>query len=138
QKLILWWREWKRQRQCLFNSPITGHRPHTVKKMTINEIQDERIDDFAFFDDWMAKYEYLIQLGKDLPVIDGQYQKDDYLINGCQSKVWLPADYNGDKVSFTADSDAFITKGLVALMIKVLSGHTPDEIADSELYFIDR
>jgi|SRR5690606_2916259 SufE protein probably involved in Fe-S center assembly len=106
--------------------------------MTINEIQDELIDDFAFFDDWMAKYEYLIQLGKDLPLIDGQYKKDEYLIKGCQSKVWLHADYNGDKVIFTADSDAVITKGLVALMIKVLSGHTPDEIADSELYFIDR
>lgn len=106
--------------------------------MTINEIQDELIDDFAFFDDWMAKYEYLIQLGKDLPLIDRQYKRDEYLIKGCQSKVWLHADYNGDKVIFTADSDAVITKGLVALMIKVLSGHTPDEIADSELYFIDR
>lgn len=106
--------------------------------MTINEIQDELIDDFAFFDDWMAKYEYLIQLGKDLPLIDRQYKRDEYLIKGCQSKVWLHADYDGDKVIFTADSDAVITKGLVALMIKVLSGHTPDEIADSELYFIDR
>jgi len=106
--------------------------------MTINEIQDELIDDFSFFDDWMAKYEYIIQLGKDLPLIDEQYKKDEYLIKGCQSKVWLHADHHDGKVVFTADSDAIITKGLVALMVKVLSGHTPDEIAHSDLYFIDR
>ncbi|SEL34164.1 SufE family protein [Parapedobacter koreensis] len=106
--------------------------------MTINEIQDELIDDFAFFDDWMAKYEYIIQLGKELPLIDEQYKKDEYLIKGCQSKVWLHADHQGGKVIFTADSDAIITKGLVGLMIKVLSNHTPREIANSELYFIDQ
>ncbi|MGK6350857.1 SufE family protein [Parapedobacter sp. DT-150] len=106
--------------------------------MTINEIQDELIDDFAFFDDWMAKYEYLIQLGKELPLIDERYKQDEYLIKGCQSKVWLHADQQEGRVVFTADSDAIITKGLVGLMIKVLSGHTPAEIADSELYFIDR
>lgn len=106
--------------------------------MTINEIQDELIDDFAFFEDWMAKYEYLIQLGKDLPLIDDRYKKDEYLIKGCQSKVWLHADYQNGKVVFTADSDAIITKGLVGLMIKVLSEHTPEEIASSELYFIDQ
>lgn len=106
--------------------------------MTINEIQDELIDDFAFFEDWMAKYEYLIQLGKDLPLIDDRYKKDEYLIKGCQSKVWLHADFQNGKVVFTADSDAIITKGLVGLMIKVLSEHTPEEIASSELYFIDQ
>lgn len=106
--------------------------------MTINEIQDELIDDFAFFEDWMAKYEYLIQLGKELPLIDDHYKKDEYLIKGCQSKVWLHADYQNGKVIFTADSDAIITKGLVGLMIKVLSEHTPEEIATSELYFIDQ
>jgi SufE protein probably involved in Fe-S center assembly len=106
--------------------------------VTINEIQDELIDDFAFFEDWMAKYEYLIQLGKDLPLIDDRYKKDEYLIKGCQSKVWLHADYQNGKVVFTADSDAIITKGLVGLMIKVLSEHTPEEIASSELYFIDQ
>ncbi|SFC14489.1 cysteine desulfuration protein SufE [Parapedobacter composti] len=106
--------------------------------MTINEIQEELIEDFAFFDDWMAKYEYLIQLGKELPLIDDQYKTDEYLIKGCQSKVWLHADHQRGKVLFTADSDAIITKGLVALMIKVLSGHSPAEIADSELYFIDQ
>jgi len=107
-------------------------------KMTINEIQDELIDDFAFFEDWMAKYEYLIQLGKELPLIDDRYKKDEYLIKGCQSKVWLHADYQNGRVIFTADSDAIITKGLVGLMIKVLSNHTPAEIATSELYFIDQ
>lgn len=106
--------------------------------MTINEIQDELIDDFSFFDDWMAKYEYIIQLGKELPLIDEQYKKDDYLIKGCQSKVWLHADHRDGQVVFTADSDAIITKGLVGLMVKVLSGQTPADIANSELYFIDQ
>lgn len=106
--------------------------------MTINEIQDELIDDFSFFDDWMAKYEYIIQLGKELPIIDERYKKDDYLIKGCQSKVWLHADHQHGKVVFTADSDAIITKGLVGLMVKVLSNHSPQEIANSELYFIDQ
>ncbi|WP_257657981.1 SufE family protein [Parapedobacter lycopersici] len=106
--------------------------------MTINEIQDELIADFAFFDDWMAKYEYIIQLGKELPLIDAQYKKDEYLIKGCQSKVWLHADYRDGRVIFTADSDAIITKGLVGLMVRVLSNHSPQEIANSELYFVDQ
>ena len=106
--------------------------------MTINEIQDELIADFSFFDDWMAKYEYIIQLGKELPLIDEQYKKDEYLIKGCQSKVWLHADHREGEVVFTADSDAIITKGLVGLMVRVLSGHSPQEIANSELYFVDQ
>ncbi len=106
--------------------------------MTINEIQDELIEDFSFFDDWMAKYEYIIQLGKELPLIDEQFRKDGYLIKGCQSKVWLHAGQQDGRVLFTADSDAIITKGLVALMVKVLSGHTPKEIVESDLYFIDQ
>lgn len=106
--------------------------------MTINEIQDELIEDFSFFDDWMAKYEYIIQLGKELPLIDEQFKKDGYLIKGCQSKVWLHADHQDGQVVFTADSDAIITKGLVALMVKVLSEHTPQEIVESDLYFIDQ
>lgn len=105
--------------------------------MTINEIQGELIEDFSFFDDWMAKYEYIIQLGKELPLIDEQFKKDDYLIKGCQSKVWLHAGYLDGKVVFTADSDAIITKGLVALMVKVLSGHSPRAIVESDLHFID-
>ncbi|SEN36069.1 Cysteine desulfuration protein SufE [bacterium A37T11] len=106
--------------------------------MTINEIQDDLIGDFAFFDDWMAKYEYIIQLGKELPLIDDQYKKEEYLIRGCQSKVWLHADFANGVINFTADSDAIITKGLVGLMIKVLSGHSPEEISEAQLYFIDQ
>ena len=106
--------------------------------MTINDIQDELINDFAFFEDWMSKYEYIIQLGRELPLIDEQYKKEEYLIKGCQSQVWLHADFQDGKVVFTADSDAIITKGLVSLMVKVLSGHTPQEIAEADLYFIDQ
>ncbi|MVZ61402.1 SufE family protein [Sphingobacterium humi] len=106
--------------------------------MTINEIQDELIDDFAFYQDWMEKYEYIIQLGKELPLIDEANKQDQYIIKGCQSKVWLFPEIKGDKLYFTADSDAVITKGLVSLMVKVLSGHTPKEIAETELYFIEQ
>lgn len=106
--------------------------------MTINEIQDELIDDFEFFTDWMEKYEHIIQLGKELPLIDEEYKKEDYLIKGCQSQVWLHAELVDNKLKFTADSDAIITKGLVSMMVKVLSGHTPEEIANADLYFINR
>ncbi|TDS12383.1 SufE family protein [Sphingobacterium paludis] len=106
--------------------------------MTINEIQDELIDDFAFYQDWMEKYEYIIQLGKEVPLIQEDYKTDDYIIKGCQSKVWLYPKLEEGKVTFTADSDAIITKGLVSLMVKVLSGHTPEEIAAADLYFIDQ
>ncbi len=107
--------------------------------MTINEIQDEIIDEFSLFGDWMERYEYIIDLGKNLPLIDEQYKTDDYLVRGCQSRVWLHArlDEQG-KVQYTADSDAVITKGIIALLIRVLSGHAPREILDAELYFIDR
>jgi len=105
--------------------------------MTINEIQNELIEDFSFFEDWMSKYEYIIQLGKELPLINDAYKTDDLLIKGCQSRVWLHADYQDGKVVFTADSDAIITKGLVSLMIKVLSNQHPKDIVDAELYFID-
>jgi len=105
--------------------------------MTINEIQNELIEDFSFFEDWMSKYEYIIQLGKELPLINDAYKTDDLLIKGCQSRVWLHADYQDGKVVFTADSDAIITKGLVSLMIKVLSNQHPKDIVNSELYFID-
>ncbi len=106
--------------------------------MSINALQDELIEDFSFFEDWMAKYEYIIQLGKELSLIDEIYKKPQYLIKGCQSQVWLHADYVDNKVIFTADSDAIITKGLVSLMVKVLSNHTPEEIANTDLYFIDQ
>lgn len=106
--------------------------------MTINELQDELIEDFAFYQDWMEKYEYIIQLGKEVPLIKEEYKKEDYIIKGCQSKVWLYPELRDGKVFFTADSDAIITKGLVSLMVKVLSGHTPAEIAQADLYFIDK
>lgn len=105
--------------------------------MTIKEQQDEIIADFELFGDWMDKYEYIIQLGKDLPLIDPKYKIDENLIRGCQSKVWMRAEFRDGKIFFTADSDAIITKGLVSLVILVLSGHTPKEIVDAELYFID-
>lgn len=106
--------------------------------MTINDKQDEIIEDFSFFENWMDKYEYIIQMGKDLPLIDEQYKTPEYLIKGCQSQVWLHADYKGGKIDFTADSDAVITKGLVALVVSVLSGFSPKEIADADLYFVDK
>jgi cysteine desulfuration protein SufE len=107
--------------------------------MTINEIQDGLIEEFSMLTDWVERYEYLIQLGKDLPPIEPQYKTDDHLIKGCQSKVWLHAELKEDgKIYFTADSDAIISKGLVSLVIRILSGHTPDEIANAELYCIDR
>lgn len=106
--------------------------------MTINEIQDELIEDFSFYQDWMEKYELIIQLGKELPLIDESNKQDQYIIKGCQSKVWLFPEMKEDKLFFTADSDAVITKGLVSLMVKVLSGHTPKEIAAADLYFIDQ
>jgi cysteine desulfuration protein SufE len=106
--------------------------------MTINEVQDKIIDEFSFFDDWMDKYNLLIDLGKDLPVIDPKYKVKDFLIEGCQSKVWLHPDYDGNIITFTADSDAIITRGIVALLIKVLSGRTPKEIISADLYFIEK
>lgn len=105
--------------------------------MTIQETQDEIIDDFEVFGDWMDKYEHIIQMGKELPMIDPQYKTDDNLIKGCQSKVWLHAGYRDGNLYFTADSDAAITKGLVSMVIRVLSGHTPEQITGAEIYFID-
>ena len=106
--------------------------------MTVNEIQDTIIDEFSLFEDWMDKYSLLIDMGKNLPVIDPKSKVKDYLIEGCQSKVWLKPEYDGNVITFTADSDAIITKGIVALLIRVLSERTPDEIIGSDLYFIDR
>ncbi|MFT4204232.1 MAG: SufE family protein [Chitinophagaceae bacterium] len=106
--------------------------------MTIDEQQQEIIDDFEFLTDWMDKYEMIIQLGRELPLIDGQYKTDQYKIKGCQSQVWVHADYKDGNLYFTADSDAIITKGLISMIVKVYSGHTPDEIMDTDLYFIDK
>ena len=105
--------------------------------MTINEIQDEIIDEFSGFDDWMDKYQLLIDLGNEQAPLDEQYKTEQNLIDGCQSRVWLQADYEDGKIRFTAESDALIVKGIVALLIRVLSGHTPKEILDANLYFIE-
>ena len=105
---------------------------------TINELQDEVIDGFSNFDDWMDKYQLLIDLGSEQPPLDEQYKTEQNLIDGCQSRVWLQADFIDGKIIFQAESDALIVKGIIALLIKVVSGHTPDEILDADLYFIDR
>jgi len=106
--------------------------------MTINEVQDTIIEDFSVFDEWMDKYSLLIDLGKDLPLIDSGFKTKDFLIEGCQSKVWLHPEFNGSKITFTADSDAIITRGIIALLIKFLSDRTPAEIISADLYFIDK
>jgi cysteine desulfuration protein SufE len=106
--------------------------------MTVNEVQDKIIDEFSLFEDWMDKYNLLIDLGKELQVIDPKFKVKDFLIEGCQSKVWLHPGYDGKLISFSADSDAIITRGIVALLIKVLSGRSPEEILSADLYFIDK
>jgi cysteine desulfuration protein SufE len=104
----------------------------------INQVQNNIVEEFAVFDDWMDKYNYLIDIGKELPVIDARYKTKDFLIEGCQSKVWLYPEFNDNVITFTADSDAIITRGIVSLLIKVLSGRTPLEIINAELSFIDK
>lgn len=106
--------------------------------MTIEAIQNDIIEEFSLFEDWMQRYEYMIELGKSLPLIAEQYKTDNYLIKGCQSQVWLHADYQEGKVYFTADSDAIITKGIVALLVRVYSGYTPEEILAAKTDFIDQ
>lgn len=105
--------------------------------MIIKEIQEEIIDEFSMFDDWMERYEYIIEIGKTLPLIDPQYKTNDNLIKGCQSKVWLHANSENETIIFTADSDAILTKGIIALLLRVYSSQTPKNILDSEPFFID-
>ncbi len=106
--------------------------------MTINEKQEEIIDEFSTFEDWMEKYEYIIDLGKDLPIIDEAKKTDDRLISGCQSQVWLEAEVKDGKLHFTADSDAIITKGIIGLLVRVMDQETPEDIIKTDLYFIDK
>ncbi|MBO7577692.1 MAG: SufE family protein [Prevotella sp.] len=106
--------------------------------MTIQEIQDEIIEEFSELDDWMDRYQLLIDLGNEQEPLDEKYKTESNLIDGCQSRVWLQADYRDGKLWFTAESDALIVKGIVSLLIRVLSGHTPQEILDADLYFIER
>ena len=105
---------------------------------TINELQDEVVEEFSDFDDWMDKYQMLIDLGNELKPLDEKYKTEQNLIDGCQSRVWLQCDLVDGKLVFTADSDALIVKGIIALLIQVISGHTPKEILDADLYFIDK
>ncbi len=105
--------------------------------MNIKEKQEEIIDEFSMFDDWMQRYEYIIDLGKNLPLIQEEFKTDDNLIKGCQSKVWLKGEKNDDKIVFTADSDAILTKGIIAILIRVFSNQTAAEILDADMDFID-
>lgn len=105
---------------------------------TINEVQDEIIEEFSGFDDWMDKYQLLIDMGSGQEPLPEEYKTEQNLIDGCQSRVWLQADYQEGRVVFRAESDALIVKGIVDLLVRVLSGHTPQEILDADLYFIDR
>ena len=106
--------------------------------MTINEVQDKIIEEFSMLDDWLDKYNLLIDMGKDIPAIDPKFKVNDFLIEGCQSKLWLHPEYDGNIIIFTADSDALITRGIVALLIKLLSNRTPQEIISADLYFIEK
>lgn len=103
----------------------------------MDKIQDEIIEEFSVFDDWLDKYDYLIELSDSLPAIVPEHRTDAYKIHGCQSSVWIDAKMEGDKIRFTADSDAIITKGIIALLIRVMDNRTPQEIVDMDLYFID-
>ncbi|MBO4773153.1 MAG: SufE family protein [Bacteroidales bacterium] len=105
--------------------------------MTIKEAEEKIIGEFSYFEDWMDKYNYIIELGKSLPLIDPQYKTDEYRIEGCQSNVWLQAEYRDNRLHFTADSDAIITKGIINLLIRVLSDRTPQEILSADLSYID-
>ena len=105
--------------------------------MSIKEIQDEIVDEFSMFDDWMQRYEYIIDLGKGLPLIDERYKTEDNIITGCQSKVWVHAEMQEDKVVFTADSDAILTKGIIAILIRAFSNQSPADILAADTEFID-
>lgn len=107
-----------------------------MTEKTINQLQDEIIEEFEGLDDWMDRYAYIIELGNAMPELDEQYKTPDNLIDGCQSRVWLQADYEDGVINFSADSDALIVKGIVAMLLRALNGHTPQEILDSDLHFI--
>lgn len=108
-----------------------------MNKMTIQDIQNEIVDEFSMFEDWMQRYEYIIELGKSLPLIDEQYKTEDNIIKGCQSKVWVHAEENEGKIQFTADSDAILTKGIIAILIRAFSNQTPEAILEANTDFVD-
>lgn len=105
--------------------------------MTIEKIQEEIVEEFAMFDDWMQRYEYMIELGKSLPLIDEKYKDEDHIVKGCQSKVWVHAELKDDKLVFTADSDAIITKGIIAILVRAFSNQKPADIIEADTEFID-
>ncbi len=109
-----------------------------MQEKTLKETQDEIVEEFSLFDDWMSKYEYIIELGKHLPIIDAQHKTEEFKIKGCQSQVWLTAELKDGKLHYKADSDAVITKGIIALLIRVFSGQRPEEILNSDLGFVDK
>ena len=111
---------------------------HETNMSTINEIQDEIIEEFEGFTDWMDRYAYIIDLGNAVPPLDERYKTPDNIIEGCQSRVWLQADYADGVITFQADSDAIIVKGIISMLVRTLSGRTPQEILDADLYFIDK
>lgn len=117
---------------------IADNKSMLNNTMSINEVQDKIIEEFSIFDDWMDKYNFIIELSKELPPFNPENKTKQNLINGCQSRVWLNAEWIDGKLIFTADSDAIITKGIVAMLIKVFSNRTPKEIREADLYFIDR
>lgn len=132
-------RPWKRPSECF---PDERHNKVrvifvTINEMNLKETQQEIIEEFSVYEDWLDKYNYLIEMGNDLPGIDPEYKTDEYLIRGCQSRVWLHAELEDGKIVFTADSDAVIVKGIAALLVRVLSGRSPKEILENELFFID-
>ena len=109
-----------------------------MRNKTINEIEQEIISEFEMFDTWMDKYEYIIELGKSLPLIDEKFKTDDYKVSGCQSQLWVKADKENDSIVFSADSDAIISKGLISLLIRVLSNQKPEDIVNAKLEFLDK
>ena len=123
---------------CIMHYELCIKKFKEIIMSTINDIQDEIIEEFSSFDDWMDRYQLLIDLGNEQPPLDDQYKTESNLIDGCQSRVWLQADYNDGRIQFTAESDALIVKGIVALLIRVFNNRTPQEILDADLYFIDR
>ncbi len=124
--------------QLTVNDLALYHKDKYNKMKTINELQDEVIEEFSELDDWMDRYQMLIDLGNEQVSLEERYKTEQNLIEGCQSRVWLQADYIDGKIHFQAESDALIVKGIIALLIKVVSDHTPDEILDSDLYFIEK
>ena len=127
----------KNKNEIVINKKFAQANTEDKKLMKIKEIQDEIVDEFSMFDDWMQRYEYIIELGKNLPLIKEEFKTDDNIIKGCQSKVWLKGEQNDDKIIFTADSDAILTKGIIAILIRTFSNQKAMDILEADMSFID-